>query len=669
MKPTKEQLEKMRKYKALYETAKSEYRHVLEQIDRQEKAYNGTREIRKRGGGISNQEADCRYNITYRLIESEIDTNIPTVRVDPIHEEDEAAADSIQAVIRTEFDRCGMTKLNDSAERMSAVFGGVPFLVEWNNDGGYHDTVGEASVKLLHPKQLIPQPGATEIEQCEYLFIRSAETKQSIHDKYDVPLEDLSEDEPEVRKDAEGDNSYSDEMTTKIDCYFKHREDGETKIGVISWANNAFLRYDSDYYARKITVCEKCGEIKTGDVCQCGSRKFVTKPVKTELLNDTEMVMLGGGTKTIPAVQDGDPIFAQNPDGSLQYPVDEQGNYDTAQMPIQIGVEQIQTELPQFKPKRFPVVLRRNISKYGSLLGRSDVDVIADQQNNINKVMTKMQDKLMKGGSFVTLPIGLSVETTNKELKIIRVRNPSEKALIDVLNIQPSIDKDMNYLSVLQSQAQDALGLTNSFLGQQDTTAVSGSAKQFSANQSAARLSSRRSMKYAFMEDLSKLIIQTYMAFSGGAIPYSYEGTNGEKIYSHFDPKELIKVDAAGELYWNTEFIFRVDESATAASNHENMWNMMAVMYQAGAFGQMANDDTNLLYWEMLKENKYPGAGKAIEKINAKIQKQQQLMMTMQNGAVPTVPEEETTRNNGIDDRTTVQDSDLTNLAAMGVSV
>ena len=171
-------------------------------------------------------------------------------------------------------------------------------------------------------------------------------------------------------------------------------------------------------------------------------------------------------------------------------------------------------------------------------------------------------------------------------------------------------------------------------------------------------------MKYAFMEELANLIIQTYMAFSGGAIPYSYESTNGEKIYSHFDPKDLIKLDAAGEMYWNTEFIFRVDESATVASNHENMWNMMSVMYQAGAYGAIGQDDTNLLYWELLKEAKYPGAGKAIESIKAKIQKQ----MAMMQQSMPTITNE-TIRNNGIDDRTTVQKEDLTNLAAMGVSL
>ena len=659
----KENLEKMQKYKALYETAKAAYQQELNKINQQEKAYNGTREIRKKGGGISNQEADCCYNITYRLIESEIDTTIPTVRVDPIHEEDEKAAESIQAVIRTEFERCGMAKLNDIAERMSAVFGGVPFLVEWNNDGGYHDTVGEATVKILHPKNVIPQPGVTEIEQCEYIFVRTAETKQSIHDKYGVPLSDLSEDEPEARKGASADKTYSDESATKIDCYFKHMVDGELKVGVCSWANRAFLRYDADYYARKITVCEKCGQIKTGEVCQCGSKKFVTKPVRTEMLDDMRMTVLGGGTDMVQAVTDGDPVYAQNPDGSLQYPLDENGEYDTNQKPIQIGVEQVRTVLPQFSPKRYPIVMRRNISKFGSFLGRSDVDVIADQQNSINKVLSKMQEKLMKGGSFVTLPQGVSVDTSNKELKVIRVK-PNEVSMINVLNIQPSIDKDMNFLSVLQSQAQDALGLTNAFLGKQDTTAVSGSAKQFSANQSAARLSSRRSMKYAFMEELANLIIQTYMAFSGGAIPYSYESTNGEKVCSHFDPKELIKLDAAGERYWNTEFIFRVDESATVASNHENMWNMMSVMYQAGAYGAIGQDDTNLLYWEMLKEAKYPGAGKAIESIKAKIQKK----MAMMPQSMPTMAEE-TIRNNGIDDRTTVQKEDLTNLDAMGVSL
>ena len=61
----KENLEKMQKYKALYETAKAAYQQELNKINQQEKAYNGTREIRKKGGGISNQEADCCYNITY----------------------------------------------------------------------------------------------------------------------------------------------------------------------------------------------------------------------------------------------------------------------------------------------------------------------------------------------------------------------------------------------------------------------------------------------------------------------------------------------------------------------------------------------------------------------------------------------------------------------------
>ena len=91
---------------------------------------------------------------------------------------------------------------------------------------------------------------------------------------------------------------------------------------------------------------------------------------------------------------------------------------------------------------------------------------------------------------------------------------------------------------------------------------------------------------------------------------------------------------------------------------------MMSVMYQAGAYGTIGQDDTNLLYWELLKEAKYPGAGKAIESIKAKIQKQ----MAMMPQSMPTI-NNETIRNNGIDDRTTVQKEDLTNLAAMGVSL
>lgn len=99
-------------------------------------------------------------------------------------------------------------------------------------------------------------------------------------------------------------------------------------------------------------------------------------------------------------------------------------------------------KVARYKPNRYPLVLRRNVSKYASFLGGSDVDVIRDQQEVIKKCGSKMEEKVLKGGSFVTLPEGLDIETTDKEFKILRIKNPAQRELASVLNVQPDITKD-----------------------------------------------------------------------------------------------------------------------------------------------------------------------------------------------------------------------------------
>ena len=92
--------------------------------------------------------------------------------------------------------------------------------------------------------------------------------------------------------------------------------------------------------------------------------------------------------------------------------------------------------MPYYKINKFSLVLRKNVSKNGKLLGYSDVDMIQDQQDTIKKLGSKINEKILKGGSYVTLPAGVGISTTDEELKIIRLTIRHKKGLIDVITVQ-----------------------------------------------------------------------------------------------------------------------------------------------------------------------------------------------------------------------------------------
>lgn len=68
------------------------------------------------------------------------------------------------------------------------------------------------------------------------------------------------------------------------------------------------------------------------------------------------------------------------------------------------------TEIPYYKPNRFPLIVRKNVSLYGEFLGASDVDAIEDQQNAMNKLSTKINKKVLGGGSVLTPPADLKLK-------------------------------------------------------------------------------------------------------------------------------------------------------------------------------------------------------------------------------------------------------------------
>lgn len=606
---------KIDKWKSQLEEARLKYAEPLAAMDVNDKTYNGTREIRK-NGQVAKKKAGNVRNIAYELIESEVDTTIPMPRVEAVHEENQDLAKNIEDMIRTLIKRQRFSSMNDLQERTAPIHGGTFWHVEWDPHGGSHCVLGDVVVSDRHPKMVIPQPGVYDMRDMEYFFLQLPQPKGYLERRYGVKIETDIEENPEVR--GSGKTEAVSGLVTQNIAYYRNKNGG---VGMYSWVGDQELCDYEDFLARRLERCKKCGEVRTGKTCSCGSRTFISSQEEFEEL--TEPVVLRDGTVIEPSVE-GEEIQLM-PNG--QPYLDEDG------APILMPVIRAQ-KIPYYKPDMYPVILRRNVSKYGSFLGSSDVEVIADQQEAVKKYGTKIEEKILKGGSYATLPRDVNIETTDEELKVIRLDNPSQKALIGVINVQPDVSKEMTALDQQYSYAKSTLGITDAFQGKYDPSATSGAAKQFSANQSAGRMQSKREMKNNAYAELYKLIFQFMLAYSDQKIPTTYTDSEGKTQFSHFNRWDFLRVDAAGEFYWEDEFIFSIDPSASMSSNRDVMWAQVDLKYQNGAFGPLNERETQLRYWTLLASMGYPFAEQMKQSIAESIRKEEMYAMSaLQNGA------------------------------------
>lgn len=611
-----EKTRKLRKWQERFEVARTAYSEHRQDMDLFEDYYDGTREVQPdpNTNRPARKKAKNVRNIVYELIESQVDNAIPMPKVRAIHPEDQELAKNIEHALYNEIAKNIYKEINDLQERTTPIQGGDFFHVEWDPSAGMHCTLGDVHVEEMHPKQVIPQPCVTEISKMDYIFLIFTQTKEFIREKYGVDVKDAAEDRPEIRNSD--DTAYNDDVVSQIVAYYKNKKGG---IGMFSWVQDYILVDLEDYQQRKLERCKKCGEIKTSDVCPvCGSKKFEEVSEETEEVMSDIPLSNGGVIPSILGVKEV-PMTDQNGNEML----DEFG------MPV-VNTVPVHNRIPYYKPNVFPLVLRKNISKNKQLLGGSDVEVIIDQQDTIKKLGTKINEKLINGQSFATLPEGLEIRKDGNEMNIVRVRQ-QDVALIGVYNLQGDISKDRITLEENYQYAKSCLGITDSYQGKYDSSATSGTAKQYSITQAAGRLESKRIMKNNAYAALYKMIFKFWLAYADQPIPLSYQKEDGTYEFSHFNRYDYLKQDDAGEWYWNDEFIFETDVTSTIMTNREAMWNAADVKYQAGAFGRIGDLESLVLYWKFMEKANYPNAGEILADLQERLKKQNEMIAAQQN--------------------------------------
>lgn len=592
---------------------KTAYEDKLEQMDERERIYRGTRELENKVPGDCTCEALHVRNLTAEIIEAQVSSTIPMPKVTPKRKQDERLAKIIEDKIRNELDRMPFEQINDQMERTVPIQGGGLFLLEWDNALRTHTTVGELVISMLHPKTVIPQDGVySGIEDMDYIIIALPQTKEYIRRRYGVSLDDETEEMPEAKSIDR--TNYAEDMVTQYVAYYRNDKGG---IGKYSWACDTELEDLDDYQARRVKRCKVCNTAKPleGDICPtCGANDWTSEMEDYENIYQpierTDGSVIPGLVETqTEVVVDGIPVMA----------------------PVMVP-----TRVPYYKPDIYPVILQKNVSLYGEFLGDSDVDKIRDQQNTVNRIETKILEKLVKSGSYLILPDDASIRADAEDMKVIRPGNAANAQLINVKTLEGDISQDIAYMAQAYEEARQTIGVTDSFQGRRDTTATSGKAKEFSAAQAAGRLESKRVMKEAAYSALFEAMFKFMLAYTDEPRPVLTTDLQGNPSFEEFNRYDFLEQDETGEWYWNDQFLFSCDTSAPLANNREAMWQETRQNLQSGAFGDPTDFGTLIMFWSKMEQLHYPGAAETKQYLIDRQQQQieQQEMMMQQQAAM-----------------------------------
>ena len=501
-------------------------------------------------------------NITYEVIESQISADIPYPKADPesLSERHEQNAKTVERLCRAIRENLPFEEENDLDERYTYIYGGSVWYVEWDSSICRGESRGGVRVHCLSPLRFIPQPGINKIEDMEYCFLRFTTTRGEIMRKYSPPPDKLSLLECEY--EFEGTESSSD--TVSLITVFFRDENGE--VGKLDFSGDVLLSYIPDYYKRKIRVCKSCG--KPEGECSCGG----------ELIQQNleyERVVIDGAVIT----------------------------------------------LPYYTPKRFPIVIRKNTLGEMSHLGGSDCLRIRPQQQAINKIETRILEKLLRAGVTPVMPEGTSVTLSNAVFgQVIKTRPGESPDSFGKIDTTPDISQDIKEAERLYDMAKRVLGISDALQGTDTTQAESGFARQLKISQASSRLETKRRMKYLAYSEIYRLIFELYLAFADEKRALSYKDGFGRIHQNDFDKRDFIEKN--GESYFYCDrYIFSVDLNSGNEYSREILWERNLSNLNAGTLGDKSDPLTLLRYWQSQERAHYPYARENVEYFSALLEK------------------------------------------------
>lgn len=557
-----------------FTAAQSAAQPRIDKIPRRNSLYRGDGKIINKRTGEEIQ-ASCHQNIVFELIESQISNAIPEASVTPMLAEDAQRALSISNYLNQSMKLQRGIAVNDKAERGTLKNGYHFYLIEWDQSKISNSGFGGLKLTDYPAGSVITQPGISSFEDSEYVFLKNTCTCASIKRLYGV----------DIPPDVNG-----QDVCTIITCYFLN-EDGDLGRTIFSEKGNELISEDKYFELRRVVVCERCEEPILNLDCNCpvcGHNKFKYKILDEEIA--TQDIWIGN----------------MDENARLRYEAKRQGLPDDPYAGLTKLIAKGE-KIPYYHIRELPVVMRVSISSDEDIFGMSDIDMIEQNQDTLNRLTTKEEENILKAGSFVTYPEGTKIPTDDSTLKLVPISDPRLIQAFSVQTIQANMQQDDILATRMYQYGRATLGITESYQGKRDTTATSGKAKQLAAAQSAGRLESKQRMKVQAYSEIYRKQFKFLLAYADETQHYVKYDDTGDVLQMQFNRYMFLKKNDHGQIYWDDNFIIEAD-NASLISNKTEMWNVMTQQFLSGSLGNPQDPMVMKLYWSVMKQLQFPFA-------------------------------------------------------------
>jgi hypothetical protein len=542
------------------------------------KAYLGTlNALNKSTGQESQRKSKQLRKLVFELIESKVDNSIPMPKMTPRHKDDINVVSATEHYLKFEMDRMLTEQNNDKSERATYIDGTSWYKVSWDSLDNNYERNGDLKIDVLLADQFVPEPECTDYRDMNFCFEKSNISAARLYDMYGRFITPYNA----------GTN------TVEVITYYFKNENGVVGRFMYAANTNQVICWDDEWLVRKVRTCKKCGTVNAlSEYCRnCGHEKFSYENAKEEQLEE-------------------DIVHVYNPYEAGK--TDDENDTMATEVFVEAG-----TEIPFYKIRQLPFVPRPDVSSVDSIYGISSASIQLEMQDSTNKILTKVEDKILKSGAVITKPKKVKLTEKDESMKIVDVTTAEEAAMIQAKQLLADVSQDIAAAQLFYESARASSGITDSYQGKRDTTASSGKAKEISAMQSAGRLESTRCMKAAAFAGVYELMFKFLLAFSDETRRFVKVLPNGEQEELLWNKYMFLRKDKYGQLYYEDDFAFSTDPAATLANNRVQMWQETLQQFTMGTFGNPQDPRTLELYWNIMDSMQYPLAKFALASIKA----------------------------------------------------
>lgn len=558
--------------------ARSEYNHSRANpvnVDKWRKAYTGNFNQLDAEGNDSGKKMKAIRKLAYELVEGKVNSNIPSPKMSPRYHADLTPVQATESLLKHEMDRMLSELTNDESEHNVLIDGTTWFKVAWNPFDNTHERSGNPLVTVCPVDTIYPQPGVKYYKDLEYIFELSSMTVAQCLDLYN-------------REIKSPDNN---DIIPIVNCYFLNED---RYVGKFTWCEETsqVICNDLEWGIRKRRECTKCGEVVPfADECPiCGSTNMKYVPVKEQIL-DEPLVMVENPYRT----------------GETE---------DVEQDQTQINENEslpVGTKIPHYLIRQLPFIPYKRVSVPGSIYGMSEVELVLEDQDLINKFLNKAERKSAKSKTWVTKLKDTNITPNTDELSLVEVESPQEGQSIQVKQVLSDINEEFTQASVLYDIAKSTTGVTDTDQGKADASARSGKAKQLQMQASAKRNVGPDTLRNLAYSGVYELIFKMLLAYSDeerSFVTLLPDGTTREEVWSKY---MFLARDNNGDLYYRDDFAWSVDTATEITQDRASMWQMIDNDYINGTMGTQIDPNRALLmYWQMKEQYGYPLAKYAV---------------------------------------------------------